>query len=319
MPFSPSPPSIGLSMQRLSSSWVSLPQHCSDGSLSGSCQAAAIVPNEFVLGTQRYGIGYGGADVGSTQTVQVCANATQCSPPFKVTVPKCASLPSPNDQFYLSPGNSPLEVSQGSTGLANLVMAGPWIASDLGNNAEGKVVSTTLPSGLEGIHGPRLCGSGSRARADAAERVRSFFGKARALQRYGTNHGPDLRRNARNHRSDRDLSLRPGEPVHPRLVRRHFEWVRRDYRGRLVRQWSCLLEPALLPGGFFLLSGYEYLRAYFLPGRDLALPLYRQVLNGRAVPERPTVPAVLPESQRNAAMPMRSLALLAAPLLSRRS
>jgi hypothetical protein len=50
-----------------------------------------------------------------------------------------------NDQFYLPAYNSPLQVPQGGFGHASLIMAGPWVAPDLGQNAAGKIVSTTLP------------------------------------------------------------------------------------------------------------------------------------------------------------------------------
>src|SRR5262249_54948490 len=50
-----------------------------------------------------------------------------------------------NDQFYLPASNSPLQVPQGGSGHASLIMAGPWVGPDLGENATGTIVSTTLP------------------------------------------------------------------------------------------------------------------------------------------------------------------------------
>jgi hypothetical protein len=50
-----------------------------------------------------------------------------------------------NDQFYLPASNSPLQVPQGGSGNTFLIRAGPWVAFDLGENATGKIVSTTLP------------------------------------------------------------------------------------------------------------------------------------------------------------------------------
>jgi hypothetical protein len=50
-----------------------------------------------------------------------------------------------NDQFYLPALNSPLQIPQGGFGHAFLIMAGPWVGPDLGENATGKIVSTTLP------------------------------------------------------------------------------------------------------------------------------------------------------------------------------
>jgi hypothetical protein len=52
-----------------------------------------------------------------------------------------------NDQFYLPAYNSPLTVTQGSSGFAFLIMAGPWVGADLGENATGTIVATNLPPG----------------------------------------------------------------------------------------------------------------------------------------------------------------------------
>jgi hypothetical protein len=52
-----------------------------------------------------------------------------------------------NDQFYLPAYNSPLTVTQGSSGFAFLIMAGPWVGLDLGENATGTIVGTNLPPG----------------------------------------------------------------------------------------------------------------------------------------------------------------------------
>jgi hypothetical protein len=52
-----------------------------------------------------------------------------------------------NDQFYLPAYNSPLTVTQGSSGFAFLIMAGPWVGPDLGENATGTIVGTNLPRG----------------------------------------------------------------------------------------------------------------------------------------------------------------------------
>jgi hypothetical protein len=52
-----------------------------------------------------------------------------------------------NDQFYLPAYNSPLTVTQGSSGFAFLIMAGPWVGADLGENATGTIVGTNLPPG----------------------------------------------------------------------------------------------------------------------------------------------------------------------------
>ena len=143
------PASGGLNMQRIDDGqWLSLPQHCSDGSFPGSCNPSAIVAGQFVLGTQQYGVTFSGAKTGTTQTVQLCNSPSQCSR-FTLNIPVCPSLPSPNDKFYLNPGNSPFQVTAGGAAEANLIMDGPWIAPDHGNNALGVPFDTgRLPTGV---------------------------------------------------------------------------------------------------------------------------------------------------------------------------
>jgi hypothetical protein len=143
------PASSALTMQRISNGqWLSLPQHCSDGSFPGSCNASAIVANQFVLGTQQYGVTYSGAPIGSTQTVHLCDNASRCSQ-FTLNVSACTPLPSPNDKFYLNVNSSPFQLVAGGATEANLIMDGPWIAPDHGNGAIGMAFDTGgLPSGV---------------------------------------------------------------------------------------------------------------------------------------------------------------------------
>jgi hypothetical protein len=127
--------------------WVSLPQYCSDGSPPSTCSPSAIVPNEFVLGTQKYGATQSGASVGTTQTVRVCDSASQCSP-FTLTIPVCPSLPSASDQ--LSAANCFVTLGQGLAAGGNVAcmvfMNGPWVAADNGVNATGVV---SLPPQLQ--------------------------------------------------------------------------------------------------------------------------------------------------------------------------
>jgi hypothetical protein len=59
-----------------------------------------------------------------------------------------------NDQFYLPGYNSPLAVTQGSSGFAFLIMAGPWVAADLGENATGTILGTSLPPGSRAFTDP---------------------------------------------------------------------------------------------------------------------------------------------------------------------
>jgi hypothetical protein len=53
--------------------------------------------------------------------------------------------PSPADWLYISPGNSPLQVTEGGESMANLVMYGPWISQDKGIGAAGKAASCNIP------------------------------------------------------------------------------------------------------------------------------------------------------------------------------
>ena len=124
--------------------WVSLPQHCSDGSAPGACGAQSLVTNQFVLGTQKYGVSQTGAAIGTLQTVRVCNKLFECSR-FTLSIPQCASLSSGDDQFYLNVNSSPLQASQGVASVANLIMDGPWVAADHGDNAIGSLASDAPP------------------------------------------------------------------------------------------------------------------------------------------------------------------------------
>ena len=124
--------------------WVPLPRRCSDGSAPGSCGAQALVANQFVLGTQKYGISQTGAPISTLQTVRVCNTLSECSR-FTLSVPQCPSLLSVDDQFYLNVNSSPLQKSQGGESLADLIMDGPWVATDHGNNAIGSLASDAPP------------------------------------------------------------------------------------------------------------------------------------------------------------------------------
>ena len=135
------PISSPLSMQIINNgSWISLPQHCSDGSAPGICSPSAVVKNEFVLGTQKYGDTQSGAGIGTTQTVEVCNGASQCSQ-FQLTIPQCPSLRSANDQLSADE----IWIGQGSTGTGRIFMNGPWVAADNGIDAKGRIWN--LPQG----------------------------------------------------------------------------------------------------------------------------------------------------------------------------
>jgi hypothetical protein len=123
--------------------WTSLPQPCSNGSLPGGCSPSDNVPNEFVLGTQMYGITQSGASAGSTQTVRVCDGVSLCSP-FTLPVPICPSLPSARDHFF--DGNcSPVTAGMDQFATCFLQMNGPWVAADSGTNAKAWISGGNLP------------------------------------------------------------------------------------------------------------------------------------------------------------------------------
>jgi hypothetical protein len=61
--------------------------------------------------------------------------------------PGTGDCSSPENYFYVSPGNNPMQVTQGGVSVVNLIMTGPWVAADLGNNATGNVFSNNLPPG----------------------------------------------------------------------------------------------------------------------------------------------------------------------------
>ena len=110
---------------------------CLDGSLPGTCAPATRSSTSFALGWQSQGVVASGPAVGTAQTVEVCDAFNNCSAAFQLTIESCNDL-------YLDPNDSPLQVVQGGTGQANVLMLGPWVASDLGNGATGKVLSTDL-------------------------------------------------------------------------------------------------------------------------------------------------------------------------------
>jgi len=66
----------------------------------------------------------------------------------------------PGDQLYLSPGNNPLQVEQGGTGVATLLMYGPWQTYDKGVGAMAQVTYNPIPGaqfifapGTDGVDG----------------------------------------------------------------------------------------------------------------------------------------------------------------------
>jgi hypothetical protein len=142
-------PAAGASVQVMDGGeWrANLPLHCSDGKLPGRCGPGATVANQYAFDTQRYGLDFSGFPIGSTQTVGVCNNASQCSR-FKLTIPECASVIAAGDSFQLSDGNNPIEVTAGGAIDANLVMDGPWVSFDHGAGAPGFAFDTgRLPPG----------------------------------------------------------------------------------------------------------------------------------------------------------------------------
>ena len=139
--------------------WQALPLHCSDGSLPGHCNPAATVPNQAVLSTQRYGVSTSGAPVGSSQTVEVCDNASNCSR-FALGIPTCPSPVAPGNSLKLSDGNNPIEVTAGGSIDANLVLDGPWVSLDHGAGATGSTFAGAgLPSGMIVTLAPGVSGA----------------------------------------------------------------------------------------------------------------------------------------------------------------
>ena len=153
-------PAGGSTMRWMSGGvWQALPLHCSDGSLPGRCNPAAAVPNQAVLSTQRYGVATSGAPVGSSQTIEVCDNASNCSR-FALNIPNCPSPVVPGDSFKLSDGNNPIEVTAGGAIDANLVMDGPWVSWDHGAGATGSTFAAAgLPSGMIVTLAPGVSGA----------------------------------------------------------------------------------------------------------------------------------------------------------------
>jgi hypothetical protein len=62
-----------------------------------------------------------------------------------VCAPKSASS---QDQFYVNVNNNPVQVEQGGLSAVNLILDGPWIVADHGNNAAGAVLWNNLPAGV---------------------------------------------------------------------------------------------------------------------------------------------------------------------------
>ena len=106
----------------------------------GTCAGSKVNGTTFILGWQYQGIVQSGPAIGASTAYEICDAFNNCSAPFSVSVESCADS-------FLNPNNSPLEVTQGSVGEANVLMVGSWIARDLGTTATASLVSTTLPSG----------------------------------------------------------------------------------------------------------------------------------------------------------------------------
>ena len=65
-------------------------------------------------------------------------------PPPPTCTPQQASS---SDQFFGNSNNIPVQVDAGGTGTVNLILDGPWIAPDHGNNAIGQITFDNLPTG----------------------------------------------------------------------------------------------------------------------------------------------------------------------------
>jgi hypothetical protein len=112
--------------------WTNVQSSCANGQPAGTC-GTATSPTSFALGSQG-GYGATGAAAGSVQTVRMCGANGNCGAAFNLTIPTC-------NLFYISPGNNPLQVVQGGNTEANLLLYGPWVNSDQGQNSTAQVVN----------------------------------------------------------------------------------------------------------------------------------------------------------------------------------
>jgi hypothetical protein len=113
------------------------------GSKYAPVATSASSPNTFVFGAQAEGGATSGPPIGSVQTIRTCDTFGNCSAPFKITISDCGTKP---DSLALDSNDSPLQVvAGGAESSANVIMTGPWVATDGGKNATGQVLSQ--PSG----------------------------------------------------------------------------------------------------------------------------------------------------------------------------
>jgi hypothetical protein len=138
-------PTTGWTLQWLSpgGGTVNLPNSCTDGQPAGLCPPNAQNGTSFVLGYQAEGAVQAGPIIGSTQTVQMCDAFNNCSPLFHLTVSDCSTAA---DQLFLNPNQAPLQIIQNGGGWMYVLMTGPWVENDHGNNAAGTVENNPIPS-----------------------------------------------------------------------------------------------------------------------------------------------------------------------------
>jgi hypothetical protein len=121
-----------------SSNTALLPTTCA---LSSGSVSATLEPTAGSNITFNYHVPFN-VPVGSQFTdTLLCNNGQTVNQPIIVSAQSAANM------MYLSPGNNPLEVTQGSEAGANLLMYGPWQAADRGVGAVGQVLSNPIPGG----------------------------------------------------------------------------------------------------------------------------------------------------------------------------
>lgn len=103
----------------------------------------STVPTKYNV-WENPNIGNQEIDLGLVYYLGAPVPAPTPAPPPPVCTPHDASG---SDQFYVNPHNSPVQVEQGGSSAVNLILDGPWIVADHGNNAAGQVINNNLPVG----------------------------------------------------------------------------------------------------------------------------------------------------------------------------
>jgi len=130
---------------------------------------AGYVANVYTVGPGGQGLEFNGGFGAPFSTVQASYAAWQnpnpggveidlgidyylgaVAPPNPPPPPKPTCTPhsaTSQDQFYVNVNNNPVQVEQGYLSAVDLILDGPWIVGDHGNNALGNVTNDNLPAG----------------------------------------------------------------------------------------------------------------------------------------------------------------------------